>query len=385
MKKIYKFLNAVFMKNVSIRFVTAMAFVLSALTALAQDPTFSQYDANQIYYNPAYAGYKKAVRFGATYRNLWPNVPGKKLPGPLGSYSFTGDAYFNIKDRFTGGGGAFVMQDVEGVGYLTTTTAGIMYSQHMPKIKGRNDRMDRWNIYLGFKAYMGNIHVDWSRYVFSDQLDVNYGVANPSSFNQDNIVSKFYFDFDFGIVIRNNYRAKGKWFNEFGFSMSHVLAPTISITGSASDASRLPRKYVATYRSNIAVLKDNFYIGPTILFENQGRFFAVNGGLDFYVRFKHRKNESIPLSVGVYNRFSFILKDVRNNRNKINTSAIILSVTHRGNFASGKYATGYSVGFSVDFPYMGLGMQTAGAYEITAGITIPYKKRDVLTCPFEAY
>ena len=385
MKSISKIQNTGFMKNISIRLVTMAVVLFSALAAVAQDPTFSQYDPNQLYYNPAYAGYKKLARFGATYRNLWPNVPGKTMPGPLGSYSVFGDGYFNIKDRFTGGGGLFMMQDVEGIGYLTTTTAGIIYSQHMPRIKGRNDRYDRWNIYLGFKAYMGNIHVDWSRYVFSDQLNATYGVANPTSFNQDGIVSRFYFDFDFGLVVRNNFMGKGKWFNEFGFAMAHVLAPSISITGSPSDAARLPRKYVATYRSNIAVLRDNFFIGPTILFENQGRFFAVNGGVDFFVRFKNRKTEVIPISVGVYNRFSFILKDVQNNKNKINTSALILSVTHRGNFATGQYAAGYYVGFSVDFPYMGLAMQTAGAYELTAGVTIPYRKRDVLFCPFEAY
>jgi len=355
-----------------------------ALGAFAQDPTFSQYDANQLYYNPAYAGYKKAARIGVVYRTLWPNVRGKAVPGPLSSYMGAADAYFNIKNRFLGGGGVFAMQDVEGEGFLTTTTAGIAYSQHMPGIRGRNDKMDRWNIYLGFKTYLGNVHVDWSRFVFSDQLDVNHGVYNPSSFNQDAIVSKFYFDFDFGLLVRNNFKAKGKWFNEFGFAMSHVLAPSISITGSASDASRLPRKYVATYRANIAVLKDNFYIGPTILFENQGKFYAVNGGLDFYMRL-NKKRESIPLSVGVYNRFSFILKDNQKNKGKINTSAIILAINHRGNFAPGKYSVGYYCGFSVDFPYMGLGMQTAGAYEITAGIIIPYKKRDVLTCPFEAY
>src|SRR5580704_12581846 len=102
---------------------------LYAISAFGQDPTFSQYDANQLYYNPAYAGYKENARIGLTYRNLWPNVPGKDFPGPLSTYSATGDAYFNVQDKFMGGAGAFVMQDVEGQGYLTTTSAGLIYSQ----------------------------------------------------------------------------------------------------------------------------------------------------------------------------------------------------------------------------------------------------------------
>jgi len=58
--------------------------------------------------NPAYAGYKKAARIGVVYRTLWPNVRGKAIPGPLSSYMGAADTYFNIKNRFLGGGGVFL-------------------------------------------------------------------------------------------------------------------------------------------------------------------------------------------------------------------------------------------------------------------------------------
>src|ERR1700734_1338439 len=105
------------------RYIFLVSLIGSAIISLAQDPTFSQFDPNQLYYNPAYAGYKKEGRIDLTYRNLWPNVPGKDFPGPLSTYSLTGDAYFNVQDKFIGGAGAFVMQDVEGQGFLTTTSA----------------------------------------------------------------------------------------------------------------------------------------------------------------------------------------------------------------------------------------------------------------------
>ena len=244
--------------------------------------------------------------------------------------------------------------------------------------------MDRFSIYVGFKAYYSHIHVDWSRFVFSDQLNANYGVTGPSSFNQTSISSRGYFDFDYGLLVRNNFMGRGKWYNEVGFAMAHVLAPTISITGSNSDASRLPRKYTVTYRGTIAVAGDNFFVGPTILFENQGKFYETNAGIDFYIKFKG-KHEAIPLSIGLYNRFSVILKNIQTGQAKINTSAVILAVTHRGNFSNGRNPVGYNVGFSVDFPYMGLGMQTAGAYEATLGVVIPYKRSDKLKCPFEVF
>jgi type IX secretion system PorP/SprF family membrane protein len=368
------------------KYLLSAAILLLTLGLFAQDPTFSQFDPNQLYYNPAYAGYKKEARIEATYRSLWPNVPGMTFPGgPLATYSVTGDAYFNLQNKFMGGAGAFAMQDVEGQGYLATTSAGIFYSQHLPAIRARNDdrRLPaRFSVYAGFKVYYNHIHIDWSRFVFSDQLNPNYGITGPSSFNQTGISQRDYFDFDFGMLVRNNFRGKGKWINELGFAMAHVLSPNISITGSNSDATRLPRKYTATYRANIALSEDRFYIGPTILFENQAKFYETNVGLDFYMRL-NRKYESVPLSVGVYNRFSEIWKNTETGQKKINTSAVILSITHKGTIVSGKYPLGYSAGFSVDFPYMGLGMQTAGAYELTIGMTIPYQHADVMKCFFE--
>lgn len=357
--------------------------MMAAVCVFAQDPTFSQFDANQLYYNPAYAGYKEEGRITATYRNLWPNVPGETFPGPLATYSLMGDAYVSIQG-FNAGIGGFVMQDVEGQGYLTTTTAGVMYSQHMPHLRRRGDMADRFDLYLGFKAYYSNLHIDWSRFVFSDQLDPNYGIIGPSSFTQTTVSSRSYFDFDFGGVIRNNFKGQGRWYNEIGFAMAHVLAPVIAITGSNADDARLPRKYTATYRSTVSVMDDNFFVGPSVLFENQAKFYEMNAGVDFYMKFKNRR-DAIPLSIGIYNRFTVVFSFTQTGQTKINTSAIILSIAHHGYFAGGRNSLGYSVGFSVDLPYMGLGMQTAGAYEATFGITIPYTKSNKLKCPFQAF
>jgi len=163
-----------------------------------------------------------------------------------------------------------------------------------------------------------------------------------------------------------------------------VLDPEISITGSNDDASRLPRKYIGTYRSTIDISSGNLYLGPSVLFENQNKFYEVNAGLEVYFRLKSQ-HDAIPLSIGVYNRFSFIEKNSETGNQQINTSAIIVAITHRGNFATGANPLAYNIGVSVDFPYMGLGMQTGGAYELTLGILIPQRKRTNLKCPFEAF
>src|SRR5437870_4254582 len=102
---------------ISAKFFLAAFIFLLAAELYAQDPTFSQFDPNQIYYNPAYTGYKKEARVNVSYRNLWPNVPGKVFPSPLSTYSITGDAYLSAHDKFNAGVGVFAMQDIEGQGF----------------------------------------------------------------------------------------------------------------------------------------------------------------------------------------------------------------------------------------------------------------------------
>src|SRR6185295_11196578 len=107
------------------------------------------------------------------------------------------------------------------------------------------------------------------------------------------------------------------------------------------------------------------YVGPTLLFENQKDFFELNAGLDFFVK-PNPDRPVIPLCVSMMNRVSV-------RQGKINTSAIMLGISHRGLLGTKGNAPLYYVGFAADFPYLGLGMQTAGAYEVTIGIIIPPK------------
>ncbi|WP_417266065.1 type IX secretion system membrane protein PorP/SprF, partial [Brumimicrobium sp.] len=44
--------------------------------AYAQDPQFSQFYANPIYLNPAFAGSHGCPRFAVNYRNQWPALSG---------------------------------------------------------------------------------------------------------------------------------------------------------------------------------------------------------------------------------------------------------------------------------------------------------------------
>jgi type IX secretion system PorP/SprF family membrane protein len=332
----------------------------------AQDPTYSQYMGNELNFSPAYTGTAQDLRFSGTYRTLWPNVPGRILPGPLSSYVANIDFMLKIGKHFRSGIGAFAFQDVEGKGFLTTSSIGISYCQHMPHIKLKGDMFDRYNIFLGFRTSYNQVKIDYKRLVFTDQIDPYYGILDQSSsFNNFGITRRGFIDLDLGLLVRHNFRGTDNWSNEIGFAIAHVLAPNIAISGADNEAATLPRRYVISYRSAIKTTKQ-FYFGPLLLLELQGKYTSLKAGLDFYFKLNNNKNQ-IPLLFGLYHRTG-----VHNN---LNTRSVIIAIGNRGVLRSGmnnKYTT-YALGVSADLTYGGLQMQTFGAYELTFSICIPTK------------
>ncbi len=354
-----------------------MALLWPLAELLAQDPTFSQYNMNQFYYNPAYTGNHGGYQIAATYRSLWPNVPGKTVAGPLSTTFALFDAYLKSGSSYTAGVGVFAMQDVEGEGYLTTNTVGISYAQHFAKIGPKTDAMPRVQISLGFKAYLNSISVNWDKLVFSDELSLQQGITGTSAADHSGVGHKVTGDMDAGMLMINNFRGKDNWYNELGFALAHILSPNESLTGVATEQSKLPRKYVVSYRSSAALAGKHLFVGPTILFENQKLFYELNTGIDVFINPKP-SNAIIPLCFSVMNRFSV-------NPDIANTNAIILSLRYKGSVGKLNKVV-YNIGFAADLPYSGLAMQTKGAYELSLGVIFPRKGNDNFSvCPYQVY
>ncbi|MBM3453456.1 MAG: type IX secretion system membrane protein PorP/SprF, partial [Bacteroidetes bacterium] len=60
------------MKNI---LIPVIIFLVS-FESVAQDPTFTQFYANPIYLNPAFAGSHGCARIASNYRNEWPQLTG---------------------------------------------------------------------------------------------------------------------------------------------------------------------------------------------------------------------------------------------------------------------------------------------------------------------
>ncbi len=339
----------------------------------AQDPTFSQFNVNQAYYNAAYFGYHKGYQMAATYRTQWPNVPGKVFPGPLSTYYAMFNGYLQTGKSYAAGVGLFALQNIEGQGFLKTTTVGVAYAQHL-NIKGnRKGTSPRTQLSLGFKPYVNIYSIDWDRLVFSDQLDINQGIVGQSAFNQTGIGTKLTFDTDFGLLLKNDFKGNHKWYNELGFAMAHILSPSISMTGSSNSSSRLPRKYVASYRTTVNLSKNKVFAGSTIVFENQQDFYHINTGIDLYYN-PTGAATVIPFWISVMNRLSIA-------PSLGNTNALIASIQYKWLMGK-KTKAAYYIAFSADLPYSGLALNTKGAYELSLGIIIPNKGQSQYSrCP----
>ena len=76
----------------------------------AQDPQFTQFYANPLYLNPAFAGTARCPRICMNYRNQWPSLSGTYV-----TYSASYDQHI---DALNGGLGIMVNQDDQGRGIL---------------------------------------------------------------------------------------------------------------------------------------------------------------------------------------------------------------------------------------------------------------------------
>ena len=351
--------------------------LLTFQISYSQDPTFSQFNLNQYYFNPAYTGYHGGYEFAATYRSLWPNVPGKVLLGPLATYYAYLSASFHEKGNYAGSLSVFAMQDAEGEGYLTTNTFGLSYAEHFAIKVYRSDKEPRLQLSVGFKGYMSTVSVNWDKLVFTDQLNVDYGISPSSGIGQSgSATTRPFWDMDAGLLLWNNFMARDKWYNEIGFSLTHILTPYVSITGATTEETRIPRKMVINYRSTVNMAGDHISFGPIVFFELQNKFYELNTGIDLYFRVDPSKNIPVPLTLSILHRLAA-------PQYNLNTNAVIVGLTHNGKLErNNKRGDEYYVGFAADFPYLGLAGQTKGAYEVTVGFVFRKKPSDGYKCPW---
>lgn len=298
----------------------------------AQDPAFSQFYSNQLYLNPAFTGINKGLRLGMDYRSQWPSVS-----SPFTTYNVYGD----IQDFNLGGGiGFMAMQDIEGAGALKTTTFGGFYSYRLVVVSRKFD------IQAGFGLNYTMKSVDWSRFVFSDQLDPVLGQIYQTAAIPPQNTNRNFIDADAGVLAKFNISMGNTDFsNTLGFAAHHLTQPNESLIGLES---RLPMKFTVHYGTLIPLQGNinwnNFFLSPNFIWEQQDNFNTFNFG--FYVL-------KAPVYVGAWYRDQKV--PFRGG------DAFIANIGVR--FENNDII--YQLGYSYDLTVSNLAANSGGAHEIS--------------------
>lgn len=235
--------------------VTCFVCALLSANAMAQDPAFTQFYANPLYLNPAFAGTAKCPRIVMNYRNQWPN-----LDGTFVTYSVSYDQHV---DAVQGGLGLNVVNDQAGGGILSTTIISGMYSYLLNLTR-------EFSLKAGAQVSYFQKHLDGSRLQFPDQFDIRFGAIFPSAEKLTN-ESISYFDYSAGVLIYST-----KFYA--GFAAHHLTQPNEPFIGTSSP---LPMKLTAHAGALLPIggKRSEMSISPNILYQQQAKFRQLNLGV----------------------------------------------------------------------------------------------------------
>ena len=310
----------------------------------AQDVGFSQFYANPLYLNPAFAGSKVAPRIALSYRAQW--------PGLVSAFSTVSASYDQYINDMHGGIGAILLSDRQGDhGMLNTNMLAAMYSF---RFQVHEDIF----VNLALQAGVVNMNLNWDPNImrWPDQIDANCGWINLTSATPPDNRSKFYPDFAAGAMIYGP-----AWYA--GFAAHHLNQPSQGFY--AED--RAPMKFTANAGGLINLSEERRrqsslglgtpVISPNFIYQYQGGFHYFNYGL--YL-------DWMPFLVGAWFRHS-----------TTNVDAFIFMV--------GAQHDHFKVGYSYDVTLSEMGNSTLGSHELTVGILLPVPEQKhkikAIRCP----
>jgi type IX secretion system PorP/SprF family membrane protein len=299
-------------------YISVLTFLLFT-DGFSQDPTFSQFYANQLYLSPSFAGATEEYRLSMNYRNQWPAIP-----GVFHTYSVSFDkALIN----FNSGIGVLATYDVAGSGELSTTNVGLLYSYDF--------NINReWHVRPGVNFKFYYLGLDLAKLLWSSSIT---GGSTPAPSIHPPAFDKVA-DVDFatsGLVYNDRIWA--------GITLDHLLVPKTSFYG---EDAKVPVK-INLYGGMQIIKKTRLrtklreVLSVAMNFQTQARFFQTDIGLYYY---------KDPLIFGLWYR------------------GIPLVTSQAGDAVIGLVGIKTNqlhIGYSYDFTISNLISSSAGAHEVS--------------------
>lgn len=297
-------------------------------TSEAQDPVFSQFFANPILLNPAFAGSALSARVGLSSRLQWPS-----LPGQYQTHAVSYDQFF---DQYNSGIGLSILVDDAAQGIFQSLQANLHYAYRL--------QIDReWFVKLGADIGYSQSRIDWDRLIFRDQIDPVSGLpellgeeGQPEQAGFGNI------DMGAGLLAYNSSFFIGLSAKHLNASNQTILNSNLNSVGSQPVRLSAMAGMEIPLRLNGYIFKDAF-ISPNLAVIKQG---------DFY-----------QFQAGGYLGLEFAFAGLAYRHTPTNPDAIILS--------AGLRQGDLRIGYSYDLTVSSIAAPTGGAHEISLSYIIP--------------
>jgi len=299
-------------------------FFFACTNLLGQDAHFSQFYANPLYLNPAFAGTVNCPRISVNFRDQWPSIPRNFI-----TFSGSYDQYINA---LHGGIGALASADICGGGILQTYNAGLIYNYRFYVSK---------DFVLQFAlqgSYLATSFI-WDRLRFASALIDPTAPPTLPTDPRNSITSQF--DANFGMVGYTPYLY-------FGLAVHHLIPTKTSFFTHPSDkwipkwTAHVGGKITITEKMRHEVSFGDISLHPNLVFISQGPFHYLHEG--FYFKF-------YPFTIGTWIRHNF-----KNMEACIVTCGIEYKI--------------FKIGYSYDFNLTKL-ERTGGTHEISLQFIIP--------------
>jgi len=315
--------------------ICTLLLMAVSLKASSQDALFSQFYANPLYLNPAFAGSKGCTRISMNYRNQpFPSF------GTFSTYSFSADTY---SPRLSGGIGLNVIHDSQ-AGLIGHTQAGAFYAW-------QGMLSHNWSISLGLEGTYLNHRIHTENLVFPDQYSTS-GSHTVSGEIFGDALSSHTLDFSGGFLIYTNAFY-------LGASAHHLTQPAIGLYADHRLAMKYSFMMGYTYvpLENIQTGDKRISLSPNVIIQSQSEYYRLNYGTYAQVG---------DITAGVW---------FRHNLQHPNTLIFTLGVKQ----------VNYAVGYSYDYSLSGFSDTFGGAHEIGVLLNFncpePNMKYRILNCP----
>ena len=359
------------MKRIAV--IISIVLAISELRIQAQDAMFSQYYANPLYLNPAFAGTNVCPRLAFHFRDQWPSMPGTFM-----TFTASYDEHF---DKISGGVGVLLFGDRAGDGGIVNTyTASAMYSFKLKVTKSFNLRFALQATY----EYRG---LNWEALTFPDMIDPKYGFIYQTSEDPNQYATSIHsFDMAAGFIGYTPHLY-------FGLAAHHII-PAWGTNGFWKQ-SELQNPYdyrpvkwtahVGAYfdlkrKSKIDHSFGDISISPNFIYQHQQNFNYFNEGcyLNFY-----------PFTVGLWLRHGLTYKGKINDgfdeQGNPTTSTISYHNMDALIIMFGLEYEWLKVAYSYDATIGKLAKQTGGSHEVSLQFMLPCpnKRKAIkdLSCP----